>query len=48
MKVVRLYPTFFNEEDNRHIESPISMDDVKAMIAWFKKSKIKGLNGWIV
>jgi hypothetical protein len=48
MKVVRLFPRFFNDEMNEIMESEVTKEELKVVLGNFKKAKSPGPDGWIV
>jgi hypothetical protein len=48
MKVVRLFPKFFNDEMNEIMELEVTKEEIKGVLGNFKKAKTLGPDGWIV
>jgi hypothetical protein len=46
MKVVRLFPRFFNDEMNEIMESKVTKEELKVVLRNFKKAKSPGPGGW--
>jgi hypothetical protein len=46
MKVVRLFPRFFNDEMNEIMESEVTKEELKVVLGTFKKAKSPSLDGW--
>ena len=42
MKVIKLFPCIFNDEDNGRIEGPMSLEELKYFLERFKKVKSLG------
>jgi hypothetical protein len=43
MKVVSLFPRFFDDEMNLIMDSPVTKSELKSILSSFKKAKIPGL-----
>jgi len=48
MKVVRLFPRFFEERMNANLEEEVTKDELKAVLESFKREKSPVAGGWTV
>jgi hypothetical protein len=48
IRVVRLFPRFFNDEMNTIMEAEVTGQELKSALGFFNKAKSPGPNGWTV
>ena len=48
LNVIRIYPSFVQEEDRELFLSPFTLQNVESVLRGFKKDKSPGPNGWLV
>ena len=48
MKVVRLFPSFINDDERESFTCQISLEEIESTLKSFKKDKAPGPNGWPV
>jgi hypothetical protein len=46
IKVVRLFPRFFNDDMNEIVDSKVTKEELKVVLGNFKKAKSPGPDGW--
>ena len=48
LQVASLFPSYVEEEDIEKLQADVTMEEIKVVLANFKKDKIPDVDGWAV